>query len=192
MRSSSRPCARTTTWGFVEIEALRSATRVLGSVIHDRETDAALRISEERFRSVVTNLKEVVFQTDATGLWTFLNPAWNEITGFTIEESVGTPFLNYVHADDRELTDLVLRTSGAQAEQAALVQRYRDAAGVVESGLAHLRQAMAQGQITNLFEIVQLQTRLLATQRSYLRAELDCKLYRIELDRLTSTGEANR
>jgi len=95
-------CARTTTWGFVEIEALRSATRVLGSVIHDRETDAALRISEERFRSVVTNLKEVVFQTDATGLWTFLNPAWDEITGFTVEESVGTPFLNYVHADDRE------------------------------------------------------------------------------------------
>ena len=96
-------CARRSmAWGFVEIEALRSATRVLGSVIHDRETDAALRISEERFRSVVTNLKEVVFQTDSIGLWTFLNPAWREITGFTIEESVGTPFLNYVHPDDRE------------------------------------------------------------------------------------------
>jgi len=93
---------RTTPWGFVEIEALRSATRVLGSVIHDRETGAALRTSEERFRSVVTNLKEVVFQTDAAGLWTFLNPAWFEITGFTIAESIGTPFLNYVHADDRE------------------------------------------------------------------------------------------
>ena len=93
---------RTAAWGFVEIEALRSATRVLGSVIHDRETDAALRTSEERFRSVVTNLKEVVFQTDATGIWTFLNPAWQEITGFTIEESIGTPFLNYVHPDDRE------------------------------------------------------------------------------------------
>jgi PAS domain S-box-containing protein len=96
-------CARrSTTWGFVEIEALRSATRVLGSVIHDRETDAALRSSEERFRSVVTNLKEVVFQTNSTGLWTFLNPAWHEVTGFTVEESVGSPFLNYVHPADRE------------------------------------------------------------------------------------------
>jgi len=93
---------RSSAWGFVEIEALRSATRVLGSVIHDRETDAALRVSEERFRSVVTNLKEIVFQTDATGLWTFLNPAWQEVTGFTIEESVGRPFLGYVHPDDRE------------------------------------------------------------------------------------------
>ena len=93
---------RTTPWGFVEIEALRSATRVLGSVIHDRETSAALRTSEERFRSVVTNLKEVVFQTDAAGLWTFLNPAWHEITNFTVEESIGKAFLNYVHPDDRE------------------------------------------------------------------------------------------
>ena len=94
-----------------------------------------------------------------------------------------------IHADERELTDLVLRTTAAQAEQVALVQRYRDAASVVESGLLHLRQAMAQGQITNLFEIVQVQTRLLATQRSYLRAELDCKLYQIELERVTSTDE---
>ena len=93
---------RNSAWGFAEIEALRSATRVLGSVIHDRETDAALRISEERFRSVVTNLKEVVFQTDVSGLWTFLNPAWQEVTGFTVEESISTPFLNYVHPDDRE------------------------------------------------------------------------------------------
>jgi PAS domain S-box-containing protein len=89
-------------WGFAEIEALRSATRVLGSVIHDRETSAALRTSEERFRTVVTNLKEVVFQTDAVGSWTFLNPAWEEITGFSVGETVGQPFLNYVHEDDRE------------------------------------------------------------------------------------------
>ena len=62
---------------------------------------------------------------------------------------------------------------------------------MVDAGLQHLHQALAQGRITNLFEIVQLQTRLLATQRSYLRAELDWKLYQIELDRITTTGEAN-
>lgn len=89
-------------WGFAEIEALRSATRVLGAVIHDRETSTALRISEERFRSVVTNLKEVVFQTNTAGLWTLLNPAWEEITGFKVEQSLGQLFLDYVHPDDRE------------------------------------------------------------------------------------------
>lgn len=101
-------CANTSAvWGFAEIEALRSATRVLGAVIHDRETGTALRISEERFRSVVTNLKEVVFQTDAAGLWTLLNPAWHEITGFKVEESLGQLFLDYVHPDDRERNNLL-------------------------------------------------------------------------------------
>jgi PAS domain S-box-containing protein len=66
------------------------------------QAEAALQEREKRYRSVVDNLKEVIFQTDAVGLWTFLNPAWTEITGFTLEESIGTNFLNYVHPDDRQ------------------------------------------------------------------------------------------
>jgi hypothetical protein len=68
-----------------------------------------------------------------------------------------------------------------------LVERYREAAAVVDEGLSRLRKAVADGLVTNLFEVVQLQTRLLATKRSYLRARLGCKLHRIELGRLTSS-----
>jgi len=59
------------------------------------------RESEARYRSVVDHVREVIFQTDATGLWTFLNPAWTEIMGFSEKESLGTKFLDYVHPDDR-------------------------------------------------------------------------------------------
>jgi outer membrane protein TolC len=93
-----------------------------------------------------------------------------------------------IQADNRSLSDLVLRTAALQAEQAALVERYRDAASVVERGVSNLRKALALSGPTNLLEIVQLQARLLATQRSYLRAQLECKLQQIELDRITSTG----
>jgi outer membrane protein TolC len=93
-----------------------------------------------------------------------------------------------LHAEDRALSDLVLRTTALQAEQAALVERYRDAAEVVETGVANLRKALEMSGPTNLFEIVQLQARLLSLQRSYLRADLECKLQQIELDRLTSSG----
>lgn len=93
-----------------------------------------------------------------------------------------------IQVDNRMLSNLVLRTSALQAEQAALVSRYRDAAQVVEQGVANLRKALEQKGPTSLLEIVQLQARLLATQRSYLRAQLECKLQAIELERLTSTG----
>ena len=55
------------------------------------------------FRSIVDNLREVVFQTDAQGRWTFLNRAWEEITGFSVAESIGVVFLEYVHPGDRAL-----------------------------------------------------------------------------------------
>jgi outer membrane protein TolC len=96
-----------------------------------------------------------------------------------------------IQADNRSLANLVLRTSALQAEQAALVARYREAAQVVEQGVSNLRKALEQSGPTNLLQIVQLQARLLATQRSYLRAQLECKLQQIELDRITSSGLEN-
>ena len=70
--------------------------------ITDRK-NAELEIIERKnkYKSVVNSIKEVIFQTDAFGLWTFLNPSWTEITDFTLEESIGQNFLNYVHPDDR-------------------------------------------------------------------------------------------
>ncbi len=51
---------------------------------------------------MVDHVKEVIFQTDAQGKWIFLNPAWTEVTGFAVADSLGTVFLDYVHPDDRE------------------------------------------------------------------------------------------
>ena len=63
---------------------------------------AALRESEERYRTVVSEIDEVIFRTDADGNWTFLNSAWRKITGFTPEESLGRAKTDFVHPEDRE------------------------------------------------------------------------------------------
>ncbi len=64
-------------------------------------SELALSVSEGRYRSVVENIKEVIFQVDEFGHWTFLNPAWSEATGFRLEDSLKTFFLDYIHYDDR-------------------------------------------------------------------------------------------
>jgi PAS domain S-box-containing protein len=61
----------------------------------------ALRESEERYRSVISEIDEVIFRTDATGRWTFLNPAWTQITGFAPDASLGSLLIDSVYADDR-------------------------------------------------------------------------------------------
>ncbi|NMO20206.1 PAS domain S-box protein [Pyxidicoccus fallax] len=57
---------------------------------------------EGHYRLVIDNLREVVFQTDTQGAWTFLNPAWVELTGFTVDEVLGRPFLEFLHPEDRQ------------------------------------------------------------------------------------------
>ena len=53
-----------------------------------------------QYRSLVDHLKEVVFQIDREGNWSLLNPAWTVILGFPVAESLGQPFLGYMHPED--------------------------------------------------------------------------------------------
>ncbi|OCQ94328.1 histidine kinase [Oscillatoriales cyanobacterium USR001] len=76
--------------------------RSLRYAIARQKRQAAWRQSEEKYRFLVDNIKEVIFQVDVAGNWIFLNAAWTEITGFGIPETLGTPFLNYIHPDDRQ------------------------------------------------------------------------------------------
>ncbi|MBO0350192.1 PAS domain S-box protein, partial [Phormidium pseudopriestleyi FRX01] len=76
---------------------LQSTNQRLQEEIEQRQqTELALRTSESKYRSVVDNIKEVIFQTDEKGCWTFLNPAWTDMTGFTVEESLGKSFLDFI------------------------------------------------------------------------------------------------
>lgn len=75
----------------------------LAAIAERKRNEEALRQSEKKYRSVVESVKEVIFYTDTAGLWTFLNPAWTEVTGFAIADSIGTNCLTYVHPDDCQI-----------------------------------------------------------------------------------------
>ncbi len=62
---------------------------------------------EKKYRYVVENVHEVLFQTDITGNWTFLNKAWTDIFGYTVEESIGKPFYSFLHPDDIKKNELL-------------------------------------------------------------------------------------
>lgn len=68
-----------------------------------KQAEEALKESETKYRSVVDNLKEVIFQTDTARRLLFINPAWTEITGYSLAESLGKRFVEFVHPDDRLL-----------------------------------------------------------------------------------------
>src|SRR5262249_59845553 len=71
------------------LQEMASVANGIALCIERKRSAQALDASEIKYRSVVENIKEVIFQTDREGRWTFLNPAWTEITGFKIRSSLG-------------------------------------------------------------------------------------------------------
>ena len=70
-----------------------------------KQTEAALRESEERFREIAENMQELVWSTSASGDQVlYLNSAYEKIWGRVIEECYRNPkdWTEAVHPDDRE------------------------------------------------------------------------------------------
>ncbi len=83
-------------------QEMSSVANGIALCIERKRSEEALGASEDKYRSVVENIKEVIFQLDEFGNWTFLNPAWTAVTGFEVKSSLATFFLEYVHQEDRQ------------------------------------------------------------------------------------------
>jgi len=64
------------------------------------ETRELLEYSETRLRKLVNSMHEILFELDADGRIVFLNPAWQALTGFTAEDSLGKPFGDFLVEED--------------------------------------------------------------------------------------------
>jgi diguanylate cyclase (GGDEF)-like protein/PAS domain S-box-containing protein len=63
------------------------------------KTRELLEHSEQRLRTLINNMHEVLFELDREGHITFINPAWQTITGFTIDDSLGRHMSSFVDAE---------------------------------------------------------------------------------------------
>lgn len=99
-------------------------TVFLSDVTARKRTEFALVESEARYRQLVEGLHDVVFELDATGCWTFANPAWAWVAGRPPSEMVGTPFVEaFAEADRPALERLVARVlAGEPAGERLVVQ----------------------------------------------------------------------
>ncbi len=96
--------------GRVDAELL---SRTISYAIERKHFEKTLGESEDRLRSVVDSVREVIFHINPVGCFTFLNLAWSRILGFSVDACIEQPLLDFIATEDRaqyqELLDQMLR-----------------------------------------------------------------------------------
>lgn len=84
------------------------------------EVERALRENQVRYQEVIESIKEVIFRTDTSGRFTFLNRAWERSFGHPLRDTLTTSIVDYIHADDQGavVAELARVISGASAAYA--------------------------------------------------------------------------
>ena len=82
--------------------AIRRALIEAQTVRARKKAEEALRLSEERYRSLVVAISQIVWTANANGEITEDLPAWRAFTGQTAEQMKGNGWLAALHPDDRD------------------------------------------------------------------------------------------
>ncbi|HPS62396.1 MAG TPA: PAS domain S-box protein [Bacteroidales bacterium] len=71
-------------------------------ITHLKEAEKALLESEARYRDLIENVNEIVYETDENGTITYISPALEKVLGYTQEEIIGKNYL-YLLGDSDEI-----------------------------------------------------------------------------------------
>ena len=113
---------------------------------------------------VLRQIQDVIFQTDLDGHWTFLNPAWTELTGFAVADVLGQPWRDFVCPEDRPTQDTTFASLIAGQKTARQHQlRYLTQKGDTRWMEVHCQpivdtEGNTQGLAGTLFDITERKT----------------------------------
>lgn len=92
--------------GEIEFNDNGDFIKMIGVIqdISDRiESEEKLKKSEERFRLVTENSRELIWEVDVSGMYTYVSPVLENLLGYKPEEIVGKKyFYEFFHPEDKE------------------------------------------------------------------------------------------
>ena len=145
------------------------------SIGKDRQSKQAQPGADERYRNMIQNLPQVVFEIDMNGCWSFLSTSWTLFSGFEADECIGSSYLDYVHPQDRPRCKGVFdKMSSGEVEHCTDAFRFLVSDGnylwiEIHAALARSSENKPSGivgTIVNISDRVSEEELLLANQRT--------------------------
>jgi len=93
-------CSHPRIWTQEERMLFREIGRRLADGLTSLLSFRSLQESEERYRTLVENLNDVLYTVDASGTITYLSPPIESVLGYAPADLVGKHFTHLVHPDD--------------------------------------------------------------------------------------------
>jgi PAS domain S-box-containing protein len=141
----------------VETSALELKTvneRLQAEIEEHRQTVAALRASEERYRMLFEAAADVIFTASADGIITSLNSAFERITGWPRSRFIGASYRTLVHPNDLPRSEELLRRAAAGEQAPIHALRIVSQSGQVLVGEFNETLLMQDGKVVGLLGIV--------------------------------------
>ena len=88
-------------WTDRDAAILRAGAEAIAGALARRRAELTLEASERDHRTILASISEVTFRTDLDGVWTYLNPAFVDLTAIPLDEALGRASLSFLHPDDR-------------------------------------------------------------------------------------------
>ena len=85
--------------GAFSVRAFQSGPGRMAAAFFDiterKRSEQALRESQALYHDLVETAQDLIWQVDAAGRYTYLNPAWEEVLGYRVEEMLGKRFSDF-------------------------------------------------------------------------------------------------
>ncbi|MCE6987727.1 PAS domain-containing hybrid sensor histidine kinase/response regulator [Dyadobacter sp. CY323] len=99
---------KTTRWEFTGIADETGTVRELFCVGYDitRQT-----MVEGDLSVLVSNMQDVLFTISREGVFTYISPSWTSVYGYSLAETLGQSFTQFIHPEDIEVCSEALRVT---------------------------------------------------------------------------------
>jgi diguanylate cyclase (GGDEF)-like protein/PAS domain S-box-containing protein len=149
---------------------------VRGAIIDitDRKrAEETLRKSEEKYRNLVENISDVIFDVDHQGVVLYFSPLGKDIWGYNREDVIGKNFIELIHPDDRDLL-LQRFVELSDGIEKPLSYRFKDKAGTfrwvrtsTKPRLENGKFVGASGTLIDITKQIEMETLLRESENRY-------------------------